>query len=219
MKYITQYISEGLKDDIVPFNLKQIGLRAEKRMFRITGGVNTHKGLIFLLGIFLPAFVKTIMINESKAFMQKSIKCISEEICGDYYKNIYKKIELSRSDKIYLKHDIKGIRQEAIDGLKLIFDIPEYKDYDPDIKHHNYLIHLMSELDDTTIIHKTNLETLKQVKKDMSEIIHNGGYEPNKELVQKLSDDYKRRCISPGGSADMLVIKIIYEDLKKLIRY
>ena len=57
------------------------------------------------------------------------------------------------------------------------------------------------------------------VKKDMSEIIHNGGYEPNKELVQKLSDDYKRRCISPGGSADMLVIKIIYEDLKKLIRY
>jgi holo-ACP synthase CitX len=218
-KYITQYIAEGFKEKIEPINLKLIGVRAEKRMFRVTGGVNTHKGLVFLLGVFLPAFVKTIMLNESKAYMQKLIEDISSDLCGDYYENINKKLELSHSDKIYLKYDIKGIRQEAINGLNLIFDIPEYKDYDPDITHHNYLIHLMSELDDTTIIHKTNLATLKQVKKDMTEIINNGGYEPNKDKVQKLSDNYRQRAISPGGSADMLVVKIIYEDLKKLIRY
>jgi len=218
-KYITSYIKEGLKESIVPLNLKIIGLKAEKRMFRVTGGVNTHKGLIFLLGVFLPAFVKTITLNESKDYMQKLIENISKELCGDYYENINTKTELSHSDKIYLKHNIKGIRQEAINGLKLVFDIPEYKDYDPDITHHNYLIHLMSELDDTTVIHKTSLETLNQVKKDMKEIIHTGGYESNLEKVQNLSDDYIQRGISPGGSADMLVIKIIYEELKKLIRY
>lgn len=218
-KYITAYIEEGLKETVSPLNLKKIGIRAEKRMFRTTGGVNTHKGLIFLLGVFLPAFVKTIMKNESKAYLQSLIEEISNELCGDYYNFIDSKMKLSHSDRIYKKYNIKGIRQEAINGLQLIFDIPEYRDFDPDIMHHNYLIHLMSELDDTTIIHKTDLETLSRVKQDMKEIIHNGGYEPNKDKVQKLSNEYKQKRISPGGSADMLVIKIIYEELKKLIRY
>ena len=31
--------------------IRQIGLAAEKEMFRKTGGVNTQKGLVFLLGL------------------------------------------------------------------------------------------------------------------------------------------------------------------------
>lgn len=218
-KYITSYIKEGFRKEIQPLNLKMLGLKAEKRMFRVTGGINTHKGLIFLLGVFLPSVVKTILLNESKAYLQELIKDISLELCGGYYDHIDSKIELSHSDKIFQKYNIKGIRQEAINGLKLVFDIPKYKEDDLDIAHHNYLIYLMSELNDTTIIHKTSLETLEQVKNDMKEIIHSGGYEQNKDLVQKLSDDYKQQSISPGGSADMLVIKIIYEDIKNLIRH
>lgn len=217
-KYISLYIEEGLKDDFNPLELQKIGLRAEKRMFKNTGNVNTHKGLIFLLGIFLPALSRTITKNESKEYMKQMIKSTTKQIVGEYYLNIENKEVKSNSDLIYLETGIKGIRQEALQGLELIFNTPTYHDYDDDITYHNYLIHFMSELDDTTIIHKTDLATLNEVKQTMKQVINTGGYEPNKERVQRLSDEYKNRCISPGGSADMLVIKIIYEELRKLIK-
>lgn len=217
-KYISEYIEEGLKEEFDPINLQKIGLRAERRMFKVTNEVNTHKGLIFLLGIFLPALAHTITKNESKTYMKKLISSITKDVIKDYYEKVKDKKVKSNSDLIFLETGIKGVRGEALNGLSLIFNIPEYKDYDYDITYHNYLIHLMSELDDTTIIHKNNLDTLIRVKQEMKEIILNGGYEPNKELVHKLSDEYKNKCISPGGSADMLVIKIIYEELKKLLK-
>ena len=213
-KYITEYIEEGLKKDFDPLHLQKIGLRAEKRMFKATEGINTHKGLIFLLGIFLPS----LALNESKAFLKQTIKDTAKTIVGDYYINLEKKETLSNADRIYLKTGKKGIRGEALNGLELIFSIPEYHNYDDDIQYHNYLIHLMSELDDTTIIHRRDMETLHEVKATMKQIVNNKGYESNKELVQKISDDYQTKCISPGGSADMLVIKIIFEELGKLIK-
>ena len=69
-KYITQYIEEGLKHETDPHLLQKIGLQAEKNMFSATGNINTHKGLIFLLGVFLQALAQTITLNESKQFLQ-----------------------------------------------------------------------------------------------------------------------------------------------------
>ncbi len=217
-KYLTEYIDKGLQVEFDPLELQKIGLKAEEKMFLATNGINTHKGLIFLLGVFLPALAKAIMINESRVYLRNEISRITHEICGGYFDNIEDKDKLSNSDKIYLETGIKGIREEALNGLSLIFDIPEYKDYDENISHHNYLLHIMSELDDTTIIHKTNVETLNEVKATMKKVIDTGGYEPNKEYVKKLSEEYKERNISPGGSADMLVVKIVYEELKNLVK-
>ena len=217
-KYITEYIEEGFKDNVDPLDLQKIGLRAERRMFKATNNVNTHKGLIFLLGIFLPALSRTIVKNESKQYMKNYISEITQVIVGDYYDTVTQKEVISNSDAIFLDTGIKGVREEALNGLNLIFDIPEYRDFDDNIKHHNYLLHLMSELDDTTIIHKTDLQTLHEVKQTMKQIINSGGYEPNMEQVHRLSEEYTSKCISPGGSADMLVIKIIYEQLKQLLK-
>ena len=75
----------------------------------------------------------------------------------------------------------------------------------------------MSELNDTTIIHKTDIETLHQVQKEMKTLVDKGGYLKNSIEFKRLSDEYKTKNISPGGSADMLVIKIIFENLKYLI--
>jgi|LGOV01.1.fsa_nt_gb holo-ACP synthase CitX len=216
-KYISKYIIAGFEEDIKPLELQKIGLKAEQKMFKATNGINTHKGLIYLLGIFLPAFTKTIVNNENAEYLTKSIECVSEIIVNDYYENIDDKKILSNSDKVYLKYGIKGIRGESLRGLKVIFDAPSFDNLDEDNSHHDCLIYLMSELDDTTIIHKNNLETLNNVKADMKDLITNGGYAKNIEKVKKLSDEYKEKHISPGGSADMLVIKIIYEKLKYLI--
>ena len=216
-KAIQEYIEEGFEDVINPQKLQRIGLRAEEKMFKATNGVNTHKGLIFLLGVFLPAGIKAITQSENLAFLTNQVQAISSSIIGDYYEVISQKTELSNSDVIFIKHGIKGVRGEALNGLQLIYNIPTINNQSDDIDNHDYLFHLMSELDDTTIIHKNNIETLEQVKKDMSDVLSKGGYLNNSILVKQLSDEYKAKNISPGGSADMLVIKIIYESLKYLL--
>ena len=100
----------------------------------------------------------------------------------------------------------------------MVFDIPSYRDRPQEYMHLEYLIHLMSLLDDTTIVHRTNFETLQSVKNKMSEIVKAGGYTNNIALISNLSNEYIGKNISPGGSADMLVVKMIYEEMKYLLR-
>lgn len=47
--------TSGLAPHMVFPRLRSLGLRAEQAMFAATGGVNTHKGLIFSLGLFCAA--------------------------------------------------------------------------------------------------------------------------------------------------------------------
>jgi holo-ACP synthase CitX len=214
---IEDYIKEGFKDQIQPKRLIEIGLQAEQHMTEATNGINTQKGLIFLLGIYLPALTKVILRNEQEDSLIAYTTDIANKVVGNYFETLTKDNATSNGDHIYLKHKLKGVRGEALNGLKLLYEIPSVVHHDDDIVHHEYLLYLMAHLNDTTIVHKTNLETLHLVQEVMKEMILNGGYKKNKDQFQQLSDHYTTLCISPGGSADMLVLKIIYEETKHLL--
>lgn len=216
--FIKEYILYGLNDDNDPIKLKEIGMRAEDAMFKVTNDINTQKGLIFILGIFIPVISTAIRNNLGQAFIKKEIIKISETIIGDYYLDLVNKKNKSHGDLIYLEYGLKGIRGEVLNGLEKVFEIPSYRDRPVGYMHLEYLIHIMSLLDDTTIAHRTNMETLKEVKVTMSKIVRTGGYTNNIALVSNLSNEYIKKNISPGGSSDMLVVKMIYEELKYLLR-
>jgi len=215
---IEAFIKEACFGEIIPEKLVQIGQKAEQHMFKATNGINTHKGLIFLLGIFLPSLTKAIIENKNEAYLQKVMSCITTNIVGDYYDTLTQETATTHGDEIYLAHNIKGIRAEALNGLQLIFDIPTVIHHDDNITHHDYLIQLMSRLDDTTIIHKTSLNRLREIQQDMKDFYSNGGYKTQQDTFLELSNHYLNEGISPGGSADMLVIKIIYEEVRHLLK-
>ena len=216
--YLKEYILYGLNDIENHDLLRDIGKRAEDAMFKITKNVNTQKGLIFILGIFLPVMSKAIRNNLGQTFINKEIKKIARLIVGDYYTLLAEKENKSHGDLVYLKYNIKGIRGEVCNGLETVFDIPSYRDRPSEYIHLEYLIHFMSVLDDTTIIHRNDLETLNYVKETMDRIVQTGGYTNNIALVANVSNEFIKKNISPGGSADMLVVKTIYEELKYLLR-
>ena len=80
------------------------------------------------------------------------------------------------------------------------------------------LLHFMSQLDDTTIIHRKGLDGLRKVQKETDLLVQNGGYKNNKLFFETMSDRYKQDGISPGGSSDLLVLKLIYENMKYLLK-
>jgi len=102
--------------------------------------------------------------------------------------------------------------------MNLIFECPSYEDKPNVYVYHEYLLYFMSRLDDTTIIHRNDIETLQEVKRTALSIVENGGYSEHESEVEELSKQYITRNISPGGSADLLVIKIIFEELKYLLK-
>jgi len=61
------------------------------------------------------------------------------------------------------------------------------------------------------------LEELRKIQREMKEIIDLGGCDKNLRKVASISDQYKLDAISPGGSSDMLVTRLIYDNLKYLI--
>lgn len=216
--YVKEFILYGINDLDDPLKLQEIGKLAESAMFKATNNVNTHKGLIFALGVFLPSLTKAILKRKDLTYMKNEIKHISSTIIGSHYDNLESKDNKSHGDVIYLEHNLKGIRGEALNGFDIVFDLPSHLNTSSVDRFHEYLTHLMSKLNDTTIIHKTNIETLNEVKSTFRGIVENGGYGLNKEMIQNISNDYSSRFISPGGSADLLVIKIIYEELSYLLK-
>lgn len=216
--YLKEFILYGVNNEDDPLKLQEIGIKAESAMFKATRNVNTHKGLIFALGVFLPALTKAILNQDDIEDIMNEIKYVSNVVIGEYYKDVIKKEKKSHGDEIYLSHSFKGIRGEALNGFNIIFDTPDYIDRPSINKFHEYLIHFMSILDDTTIVHKTNIETLLEVKSTFTDIVNDGGYTNNETLVKSISDDYIKRSISPGGSADLLVLKILFEELKYLLK-
>ena len=214
---IEDYIRAGLNGDIDANELVAIGKQAERHMFAASGGVNTQKGLIFLLGVFLPTLAEAIYGNHDERQLRQSIAALSDIIVGDHFRTLTEATASTHGDRVYLEYGLKGVRGEAQNGLARIFDMPSWQHFDDDIVHHDYLIHLMSSLDDTTIVHKHDMATLRRVQEQMIDIVNQGGYRYNKERVLKLSEEYKRQGISPGGSADMLVLKIIYDDVRHLL--
>ena len=215
--YIEKFILMGI-NDIEPKMLQEIGLDAEKAMFSATKGVNTQKGLIFVLGIFLPALVKTVINHRDEKYLMDLMKNIAKDIIGDYYEKILSKDQLSHGDTIYLEHGIKGVRGEALKGFNILFEEVPNKNgslSDP----YDCLIYLMSRLEDTTIIHKKGIDVLKKVQKEMEELIQLGGFKGNQGQYNNLSERYKNEGISPGGSSDMLVAMLIYENFKYLVKF
>lgn len=215
--YLKEYILYGIEKFDNPVELQKIGLRAEERMFEATKNINTQKGLIFVLGLFLPALTKAILNNRDEEYIIQEIQRSASSIIGDYYTKVEFKEKKTHGDLIYLDYGVKGIRGEALKGFRNLFQIPSFRNVGYEYQNHEYLIHIMSYLTDTTIIHKKGFKVLKQVQSDMDHIIKNGGYSKNVQEVLELSNKYKKEGISPGGASDLLVAKMIFEKLRYLL--
>jgi triphosphoribosyl-dephospho-CoA synthetase len=203
-KYMYLFAKNGFTDQ--PFNelyakAIQIGMDCEKDMFQKTKGINTHKGLIFVLGTLISCSARALYYEEG--FEQIF------EYCQGFgtgklqeFESINDKKELSHGERIYLTEKIGGVRQEAAMGFPILQKAWKYVDFDNKESLVKTLIYLMAHCEDTTIIHRCGIKTLREVQATMKEFIQQG-FNP-KDII-KLETAYIERGISPGGSADLLV--------------
>lgn len=242
-KGITEMAYEGfsyLNINEIFERARKIGIKTEKEMFEATKGINTHKGMIFLLGISVFTTAKVLYesyienvelgIEDEEIYLtsgqinkiNENIKEICKDICKDF-ENIPNKIknniELTNGEKLYIKHNFLGIRGEIRDGLSIVFKevLPFMEDMSTLEKSFNdvmvkTLLFLMSKINDSTIVNRKGIEILENVKKESKRLLKNS-YTLEKAI--ELEKKYSENGISPGGSADLLAVTIFFYNLKK----
>ncbi|MEW8955593.1 MAG: triphosphoribosyl-dephospho-CoA synthase CitG [Clostridium sp.] len=226
-KYFYNTCKVSLKENMTPKDifkeLRVIGKDAEKDMLDRTNGVNTHKGMIFLMIITISAVVNTIKNKNTFYDIRNYIKELTEDLVENDFKGLKSKKSLTYGEKIYIKYGLKGIRGEVAEGLPSVFNTglkvyeSNYNMLDKRRNIVNTLIAIMSVSEDTTLLHRHDIKVLEYIQKTSKYIMDIGGVttKEGEEYIQKLDDELSLKGISPGGSADLLAITIFLSEIKK----
>lgn len=230
--YFSSMTVEGIlfwdKPQILFENIRGIGVLAEKAMYRSTSGVNTHKGLIFNMGILCAAVGACIRKNGTVT-MESLIDIEQEMVRDTLLKEIDKMQKFtSNGEKNLQRYGTMGARGEAISGYSSVREIAfpvmtkglmAGRDWNQ-VKIQT-LFSLMSQVDDSNIIARHNPEILVEVQKLSAEFLNAGGaYREDYMMILKQMDlDFTKKNISAGGCADLLAVTIfltqlLYEPVK-----
>lgn len=206
--------------------IRTIGVDNEAAMYRATHHINTHKGANFSFALVLGAlgFLLSQQEETSLPLTKKIItsifeivKAMAKNLIKKDFKDLHLKANLSYGEKLYLHHKFGGIRQEAEAGYPIITHIALPKliaFFEAGIsKNRTYtevLFSIMSVADDSNIVHRGGFESLAYVKETARSFLKEGGaLQPDyKKKVEALNEDFKKRNLSPGGSADLLALTI-----------
>lgn len=201
--------------------LRSLGKLGELQMLDKTSGVNTHKGMFFLLGVCCAAGGKALFEGTCFTSLPRIIKnmtsgLVERELSSRLVEfKSADRFALTNGERLFLLYKIEGIRGEAQRGLPTVFDfsLEFYKANHGLSKNHRLvqtLLAIMQCSEDTNILHRHSLATLIEVQETAKQILTIGGVTTPQGLkaLEAMNEDYITRGISPGGSADLLGVTV-----------
>lgn len=199
-----------------------IGIEAEREMFKVTGGVNTHKGALFSIGLAAVALAGEAFCRITQAegcgtmayddVNSKQIQSLSNSIAS--LARLFPDTNGTHGSKAKANNILKGALDNAREGYTQLFKawLPFYIDRIAEGDNyalHKTLLRIMCDLDDTNIVYRTSMETMQEVKTEARQMLDTSRNIVNFEAaLQAMNTDYIHRNISPGGSADMLSLVV-----------
>ena len=201
--------------------LRLIGVEGERLMFAATGGINTHKGALFLVGLQVAAVGALIgagippTADRTRRFAARVVGGVSERELPSAATN---------GAAAFRAFGSRGVRGEAetalrsLDGGALDFLIHVSERRVPnDNDCINTLLLIMARADDTTVLHRGGPEALQLVQQGARTVLEAGGMTTpaGRTSLARFSADLVSRRISPGGSADLLAAALFLADIEQ----
>lgn len=212
--------------------IRTYGIAAEQEMYRATGGVNTHKGLVFTLGIFCAAAGR--LIKEGKRMNVRELvymeQLMTAEILKEEILHLVSPSDAEDQTEGFQTNGIKnlqaygtaGIRGEALLGYPSVTEaaLPVLQQGKKEGRDWNLvklqvLMTLMSQVQDSNILSRTCPEVLKNVHKEAKMFLDAGGaYQKDAvRILLQMDQSFIQRNISAGGCADILAAAIFLDSL------
>lgn len=208
--------------------LRTPGLLAEQAMKQATGGVNTHKGAIFSLGIYCAA----LGMGYDGA---GSGVAAAFERCGEMTRERMAQ-ELARiaggnahtfGEAIYKERRIGGVREEAASGFASVREaaLPRLAAaLEAGLNLNDAglcaLVSLMARTQDTNAVRRGGEAMAQQLRSRAAELDERiarclkegtlaSHMEAIREMMARWDEDLSRKRISPGGCADLLALTLL----------
>ncbi|MFO3705557.1 triphosphoribosyl-dephospho-CoA synthase MdcB [Xanthomonas codiaei] len=197
--------------DNAPFaRLRDLGIAAEAAMLRATGGINTHRGAIFSLGL-LTAQAARLRAAHARA-------PAADAVCQGV--QLWREALLaapldprSNGQRMRAQHKVSGVREQAAMGYPLLHQValPALRTRlatgatrEAALAH--TLMQLVAQVDDLNLLHRGGAKGLAYAKAQAQRFLADGGTaQPNwRDQLAAIGNGFVQRRLSPGGSADLL---------------
>ena len=196
--------------------LRSYGVGAEAELLRVTKGVNTQRGLLFAGGIVSAVSGYAMNMGLSRDALLPLIKEMAAGLVARELKNL-DHAAMTAGEKLYYKYGITGIRGEVENGFPSVvnYGLPALEDaFDKGATINDALVHalisLMTVVEDSNVIWRTDYDTLLEVQRIAKNILSLGSVftEKGRMAIAETERYFLQRRISPGGSADLLSVTI-----------
>lgn len=190
-----------------------LGLSAEKEMLRATGGVNTHRGAIFTLGMLVAAMARAESLEGPVT--PERVRAALIETWG-YALKAHAAAEVSPASHGAVARKSAGTggaRAEAARGFPGVFEVglPAYRravaaGLDANAARVQTLFALMESAEDSNVVFRGGSGAAAFVRAAASEFLAAGGCASDGWFgrAEGLHKEFIRRNLSPGGCADLL---------------
>ena len=221
----------GFDSDAAPvtfFNsLRPQGRIAEVLMKRASGGVNTHRGYIFSLGLLSAAYGRLYRNAEEPElaalleFLKEMTSTLGEDF-GRLDKSPFH-AEPSHGEAAYASSGIQGIRGEVSRGFPAVIEyaLPRLKSMSQEGCSLNdagiaALLELLAHTEDTNIIHRVGNRVFYSIQEELKAFFSlKPDLQAIREKASALDLEFIAKNISPGGSADLLGVSFFLYRLFK----
>lgn len=180
--------------------LQSAVLEAEKRMFAATGGVNTHKGAVYSMGL-LCAGSAMLLSGEESSPCEAAAKLASQ---------LPARADQTHGAAVREKFSSGGAREEAFEGFPHAASAAAMLDAGAPAT--EVLLRLMSEVEDSNLLWRGGREGLDYVRNTAAELLALPARDREAQL-RGFDAACIDRGLSPGGSADLLAAALFLHSL------
>jgi len=202
----------GLGAVNAPFDaLERCGLAAEARMRAATGGVNTHRGAIFTLGLLCAAAGAAVAAGHSPT--PARLRHTLLDRWGDALAARARRPSSLPGGIAARRHGLRSASQEAALGFPVLFEtaLPAMqaaaaRGLPRQTMLLDTLFQVMAVLEDSNLAHRGGLAGLRHAQRAASGFLAAGGAARADGVAATLDicRDFVSRRLSPGGAADTL---------------
>lgn len=191
--------------------LGAIGRWAEESMLQSTGGVNTHRGAIWALGLLVAAAAMGATCAEAITERARQLACLPDRNAPH---------QASNGLQVTRRFRVSGARGEAQGGFPSVMaaGLPRLHRSrrfwgDEGVARLDALLAIMARLDDTCLLHRGGVAALNTAQAGAALILDAGGPGTPEgwKRLRQLDRDLLAINASPGGSADMLAATLFLD--------
>lgn len=218
--FLHDLVQEGARGSGMD-RLRSIGMQAEEAMLAATGGINTHRGAIFGLGLLCAAAGARLGGLSHGAIALGAI--VARRWGRDILSGVGRR--QSHGQDVGRLYGAGGASAEAAHGFPVLYAVGVpglhagmwLAQGDPEAARVQSCFALIAMLEDTNLLHRGGLTGLHFAQRSARRFLADGGVgRPDwRARALDVHRGFVARRLSPGGSADLLAMSLFVQAFEK----